>query len=56
MNVSQWCLEHHLRMLLNNESRRFPQVWIKTEMGGTLDPTVMQDVPQVAEWLHTFTP
>ena len=54
MNISQWCLEHHLRMLLNNESRRFPQVWIRTEMVGNLDPTVMQDVPRVTEWMRTF--
>ena len=54
-NIRQWCLEHHLRMLLNNESRRFPQVWKQTEVVGTLDPTVMMDVPRVAEWLRTFT-
>ena len=54
-NSSRWCPEHHLRMLLQNEARRFPQVWIKTEVVATLAPTVLQHMPRVAEWARTFT-
>ena len=53
-NASRWCAEELLRMLLANETRPFPDVWIQSEMVGTLGPALLTHFPQVAEWVRTF--
>ena len=53
-NGDHWCPEHLLRMLLANETRAFPHIWIETNMVGMLDPVVKTLLPKVAKWLETF--
>jgi hypothetical protein len=51
---SRWCMEHLLGMLLNNEARGFPQVWINREVVGTLGPVAETHLPHVAKSVRTF--
>ena len=53
-NGDHWCPEHLLRMLLANETRAFPHIWIETNMVGMLDPVVKTLLPKVAKWQETF--
>lgn len=54
-NGDHWCPEHLLRMLLANETRPFPHIWIETNMVGTLAPVVKTHLPKVAKWVETFS-
>ena len=53
-NASRWIADDFLKMLLANETRTIPRVWIQKEMVGTLGPSLLSQVPRVAQWVRTF--